>query len=237
MQLSLYRGRLIENPFSRTFEFGPNLDIFPKVYEAYEQMIAEEPDPNQKNGFRRAERNVIKDAVYFLYVADRIADAARWYRVLQEKYPDDPLLDGQPEVTARNFSLDEYAVARVQGDANETDRNRMKAIIEGLLINSYHNLILGEDERYEGFQRLATQLWEAYQKKIATRKEAIGLPELGEIAKELVDRMLDVETGMPPEMRAILRTKLRMPAEAPAPASTNAPPASAISTNAPAVAR
>ncbi|HMP81305.1 MAG TPA: hypothetical protein PKA41_01210, partial [Verrucomicrobiota bacterium] len=239
MQLSFYRGRLVENPFEEAFEFGPNLDIFPKVYDAYDEMIANEPDENQKTGFRRAQRNIVKDAVYFNYVQNRIAEAARWYRVLQDKFPDAPLLDDNLTANPQNTSLEEYAVQRVQGDVNETDRNRIKAIIEGLLIQSYHALLIDEEDRAAGFQRLARLVLDNYQKQIESRDMAIGLPTLEEIASELLGRMLDVERGMPPEMRAVLRTKLRLPAEtAPAP-STNSPAASitvpAPATNAPAV--
>ena len=239
MQLSFYRGRLVANPFDEVFEFGPNLDIFPKVYDAYEEMIAEEPDPNQKSGFTRALRNIIKDAVYFNYVQNRIADAAKWYGVLVDRFPDAQLLENDTNSLARAISLDEYAVGRVQGEVNETSRDRIKAVIEGLLIQSYHALLLDEDDRYEGFQRLAAQVLNNYESKIdvGKGKERIGLPTLSEIASELLNRMLDVEHGLAPEMRAILRTKLRLPAEAAPPATTNAPPSSAsataISTNAP----
>ena len=42
MQLSFQRGRLVTNPFAKAFEFGPNLDIIPKVNFAYEQAAQED---------------------------------------------------------------------------------------------------------------------------------------------------------------------------------------------------
>lgn len=239
MQLSFYRGRLVENPFEGAFEFGPNLDVFPKVYEAYSEMIAQEPDADQKTGFTRAQRNLVKDAVYFNYVQNRIAEATKWYRVLQDKYPDTLLLDNDTNATPRTVTVDEYAVRRVQGDVNETSRDRLKAIIEGLVIQSYHSLLLDEDDRAEGFIRLARLARDNYEKEIESRKQAIGLPPLEEMAREVRERMLDTERGMPFEMRAVLRTKLRMEPESAPEASTNSLPDSVItpapSTNAPAI--
>ena len=41
MLLSFQRGRLEQDPFSKTFEFGPNLDIIPNVNAAYERNFDE----------------------------------------------------------------------------------------------------------------------------------------------------------------------------------------------------
>jgi hypothetical protein len=65
--------------------------------------------------------------------------------------------------------------------------------------------------------------------KIDSRQEAIGLPPLNEIAREVRDVMLDPTSGLPPEARAILRTELGMsPETASNKPATNAAPASAI---------
>ena len=80
MQMSFHRGRLVANPFAKAFEFGPNLDIIPKVSAAYEQ--AAEEDENNRDHILRAHRNFLRDAVYFLYVHNRLADAAQWYKYL-----------------------------------------------------------------------------------------------------------------------------------------------------------
>ena len=63
------------------------------------------------------------------------------------------------------------------------------------------------------------------------RTEAIGLPPLADIDREMLRRLLDPESGVPLEERAVLRTKLGLPAEAPVlpeapgpPTATNAPP-------------
>jgi hypothetical protein len=224
MQMSFQRGRLVTNPFAQAFEFGPNLDIIPKVSSAYEQ--AAEEDKENHDHILRAHRNFLRDAVYFLYGNNRVADAAYWFKYIGQKYPNQIMIDGKTNSFPRNITLEEYVVSKIQEDINETSRDRVRAIIEGLLVNSYNSLVIDEDERSAGFQLLARQVWNAYMSKIPKdRIEAIGLRPLEETDREVRGRLLDVEHGWPPEVRAVLRTKLGLPKEEPPPiAGTNAPP-------------
>jgi hypothetical protein len=223
MLLSFQRGRLVVNPFEKSFMFGPNLDIIPKVDSAYSQ--AEEEDEPNRDHIQRAHRNFLCDAVYFLYVHNRIAEAAKWFRTIGTNYPKDMLLTGKTNSLPANLTLDQYAVARVQEDVNETSRDRVTSAIEGLINNSYESLVLDEDERAAGFNRLAKKIWEAYQSAIYNgRESSIGLDPLPEIEKRILNRLLDPDEGMPAEARAVLRTKLGLPAQtAPAPAGAAEP--------------
>jgi len=223
MQMSFQRGRLVSNVFIHRFEFGPNLDIIPKVSAAYEQAAQE--DVKNHDHILRAHRNFLRDAVYFLYENNRIADAAYWFRYLGNKYPDNTLLDGDTNSYPRNLTLDEYAVRRVQEDVNETSKDRVQAAIEGMFQNAFTSLALGEDERAAGFELMAQKLWTLYQSKIETREKAIGLPPLADIKRSVLDRLLDPQGRTPPEVRAVLRTKLGLGPESLVPAAiTNAPP-------------
>ena len=225
MLLSFHRGRLVTNPYAKAFEFGPNLDIIPKVNFAYEQ--AAEEDKNNRDHILRAHRNFLRDAVYFLYAHNRLADAAQWFKYLSTRYPDKTLLDGQTNSLPANLTLDKYAVARVQGDVSDSGgHDRTRAIIEGLLVNSYRSMVLAEDSAAAGFKLLARQLWLSYQSGIPKeRMAAIGLRPFEEIDLEVRKRMLSPEGGEPPEVRAVLRTKLGEPPETtPPPGATNSPP-------------
>jgi hypothetical protein len=223
--LSFMRGRLTENPFEKVFEFGPNLDIIPKVNDSYEEMFAAEADPGQKVGILRAQRNFLRQAVYFLYVHNRMADAAKWFKYLGQKFPNQSILDSDPRALPATLTLDEYAVACVETDLNETSRDRVVSMLEGLLMTSYNNMLIDEEDRATGLRLLARKAWEIYQTKVpAERQDAMGLPPLEQINRDVVNRLLDPEQGMPPEMRAVLRTKLGLPKEttpeaAPAPAA------------------
>jgi len=225
MLLSFQRGRLVTNPFAHTFEFGPNLDIIPKVNFAYEQAAKE--DEKNRDHIETAHRNFLRDAVYFLYEYNRLADAAHWYKYLSTKFPNKPLLDSQPHSLPATLTLDQYAVARVQDDVgNHGGADRTKAAVEGLLFNSYERMVLNEDSAAAGFKLLAQQVWKSYQSDIPKdRMSAIGLTPFEEIDQEVRRRMLDPQQGEPPEVRAVLRTKLGEPPEATAPpAATNAAP-------------
>lgn len=229
MQMSFHRGRLVANPFAQAFEFGPNLDIIPKVSEIYQE--AAEEDTANRDHILRAHKNFLKDAIYFLYVHNRMQESARWFRYFGEKYGNFTMLDNDTNSYPRNLTLDQFAVAKVQEDVTETSKDRVQSSIEGLLVNSYMNLSLGEEDRAAGFRLLAQRVWESYMSKVpAERIEAIGLRPFDEINQKIVERILDPNEGPPYEVRATLRSTLGLPAEPPP--STNAPPAQ-LGTNAP----
>lgn len=223
MQICFQRGHLVNNPMVK-LELGPNLDIIPHVSAAYEQAAQE--DVNNHDHILRAHRNFLRDAVYFLYVHNRLEDAAKWWKYLGEKYPNSNVLDSKPNSRPSTLTLDEYAVSRVQEDVGETSPDRVTAILEGLIANAYESLAVGEDDRAAGFQLLAGKVRTTYTSKTTARGEAIALPALQNIQRDVLNRMLDPQNGLPFQMRATLRTKLGMSAETEvpaAPASTNAP--------------
>ena len=227
MQLSWQRGRLVQDPFDKErVQFGPNLDVIPKVNDTYMAMYAEETEFGQRQGILKAHRNFLRQAIYSLYVYNRITDAAKWFKLLGEQYPDKIIIDGDMNSFPRNVTLDQFAVACVQEDINDMSQDRVRTVIEGLLVTSYTSLIVDEDDRAAGLKNLARKAWQTYQTKIPTeRQSAIGLPPFAEIDRDVRTRMLNPENGLPPEARARLRTKLQLPAET-APAagdSTKAP--------------
>jgi hypothetical protein len=230
MLLSFQRGRLVTNPFANAFEFGPNLDIIPKVNFAYEQAANE--DEKNRDHIEKAHRNFLRDAVYFLYEYNRLADAADWYKYLATKYPNKPVLDGKTNSLPAAVTLDQYAVARVQEDVSDSGgHDRTEGVIEGLLENSYQSMVLNEDAHAAGFKLLARQIWISYQSTMPKeRLAAIGLRPFEEIDQEVRRRMLDPRGREPPEVRAVLRTILGEPPETPAPpGATNALPERASS--------
>ena len=234
MQLSFQRGRLVTNPFAKRFEFGPNLDIIPKVSFAYEQ--AAEEDEENRDHILRAHRNFLRDAVYFLYEYNRMADAEQWYRYMAKHFPGDHVIDGQLDSTADKVSLDDYCLSRIQEDVSGTPRDRIKGTIEGLLFSAYRSLAVdGEEERYAGYRALAKKARESYMSRIGTvRQDAISVPPFEEIDQEVRARVLDPKGGTPAEIRAILRTRLNMRPESAAPEAPPAPAGSGgAATNAP----
>jgi hypothetical protein len=218
MLLAFQRGRIIPNYFERRFEFGPNLDLIPRVDAAYNEQMAE--DPVNRDHIAGAHRNFLRDAVYYLYIHNRIADAAKWFKVLGEKYPSKTIIDGDRNSFPRNVQLDEFCVAKLQEDIGGTSQIGMKNILEGLITQSYMSLILGENDRAAGFKQLALRAYDRYQSKVTTRAGTIDMPPFGHIQRDVLGRMLDPKTGLPSGMAAQLATALGVPLPA---RSTNAP--------------
>ncbi|HLP78358.1 MAG TPA: hypothetical protein VK327_15750 [Candidatus Paceibacterota bacterium] len=222
MLLSFQRGRLITNSLNASMDLGPNLDIIPHVNEAYESMMREAPDEAFK--IENGHRSFLRQAVYSLYVNNRVAEAAKWFKYLGEKYPNKPVIDDDPKSFPRNLTLEEYAVSNLQVDINETSRDRIKAAIEGFLTQSFHAMILGQNDRAVAFRLLANKVWDRYHEKIPKdRWPAIGLPPVSDTAEVILKDLLNPENGLPAEARAILRTEMRMQPEEPSATTTNSP--------------
>ncbi len=232
MLQALYHGRLVINPFDKSYDYYPDLDLVSKLNHAYNTMYAEEPDAGQKDSIKHAQRNFLRDAVYFLYEDNRIAEAAKWFAYLSRNFPDQPLLDNDPNSLPSQLTLDQYAVACVQGDVKDIDQNRTLSAVEGLLGRAYYELAVGDDNRYAGFKLLANKIYDRYHKQVASfqGQARVGLPPLADINRMVLNQLLDPKKGLPYAARAVLRTQLRLPPET---ASTNAPPAAAVSTNMP----
>jgi hypothetical protein len=185
MQLSFQRGRLVANQFQKKFEFGPNLEIIPKVSAAYEQAMVE--DEKNRDHIGKGHKNLLKDVVYFLYTYNREKDAAYWFKYLREKYP-----EGIPA----NKTLDDYAVDRVQEEMGDTSRDRMEGMLEGMTASSFYNLAIDEDDRAVALDRLAKSAWTRFQTKIAGSQEQ-GFP--AQMANQLRTKLnLPAPTNAPP---------------------------------------
>ncbi len=228
LQLSFQRGKLVADPYTETFEFGPNLEIVDKVSAAYEQAM--EDEPNMRANIETAHRNLLGNAIYFLYANDRIPEALKWFRYLGQKYPEKPLLTGQPNSLPGNISLEEFALGRIVEDVSETSRDRVTAILYGHARTGYRFLALGNRKQFEGLRNLSRVLYRTYMGKIGAgaNRERVGLPPVEQIEQEVLQELLDPQRSpWPFELRNALRAAMGLPLEiAPAPTpDTNAPPA------------
>jgi hypothetical protein len=156
------------------------------------------------------------------------------------QYPDKTIIDGDTNSFPRNVTLDEYAVACVQGDIGDTSQERTTAAVQGLLARAYIALAIGQDDRYAGFKLLAGKVYEHYQAEISRMKanlQRIGLPPFADLNRAVLNQLLDPQAGAPYAMRAVIRSQLGMPGETNAPpmtVSTNTAAAATVSSNAPA---
>jgi hypothetical protein len=230
-------GRMIANPFDNSYSLGPNLELIPKVNEAYTKMFAEETQPGMRDGILKAQRNFLRDAVYFLYENFRMADATKWYKYLGDNFPEKPILDGDPTSLPKNLTLDEYAVKRVQSELGDTSQERTAAVIQGLLVHAYAELALSAEDRYQGYLNLAKQVYHSYDVRVSSKgvvQDRVKLPSFKDLNQTVLNDLLDSQNGMPYAARAVLRTQLGMPAETNAPAISpiKETPSGVASTNA-----
>ena len=233
---AFHHGRIESDAFGRPY-LGPNLDLVGTVNQAYLDFYADEKDQGQRDGILKAHRNFLRDAVYFLYEANRIGEAQKWFNYLGEKYPDKPIIENQPDSLPKTLTLDEYAVAVVQIDIGETSQERVTAAIEGLLARAYFALAGGQDDRYENFRRLAQRVYDRYTAKTSAAKGDVRIPLMpfNDMNRTVVKQLLDPQRGLPYAARAVLRTQLGLPAEAvELPPTNNVPAVAAPATTAPA---
>ncbi|HTR42698.1 MAG TPA: hypothetical protein VMH87_13885 [Pseudomonadales bacterium] len=231
-------GAIIDNPFVKEIEMGPNVPLIPKVNDAYEAFMKD--DTNNAQHIAVAHRNFLADAAYFQYEQNNIPEAQKWYKLLSQLYPDKTLLDNDPNSYPRNLTLDDFAVGRVNQDFHDTSQNNTTAAIEGLLIRAYEAMALGDEDRYTGLTLLARKVYNRYQDQAGKYEKSFNrtkLPPFKDLNQVVLDHILDPQSGLPYAARAVIRTQLKMPPEgkaSSASASTNSVPMSISSpTNAP----
>lgn len=212
-------GAIIDNPFTKEIEMGPNIPLIPKVNDAYVSYMQE--DTNNTQHIAVAHRNFLADAAYFLYEQNDMTDAAKWYKLLGQLYPNKTLLDNDPNSYPTNLTLDEFAVGRVNQDVHDTSKDNTTAALDGLLVRSYVSLALGDYDRYIGLRLLAQKVYKKYQDQAARYEKDFNRTKLSpfsDIDKDVTNHLLDPQNGLPSyAARAVIRTQLKMPPETMAP--------------------
>jgi hypothetical protein len=207
VQTAFRRGRVLSGPRGELREILPNLDLAARASDTYDRMAEEEPQ--RREGIGTAHKFFLKDAVYFLYVYNRRAEAARWFDTLRQRYPD--AVDAQVD-------LDTFAVNRVTEQIERSSMDQVRAILLGTLTTAYVSLALGETDRYAGYEALAQRVWQNHHNKFATAQGRVGLPPLPELKQIALNDLLDPQRGLLPELQAQLRSALNLPPGTNAPA-------------------
>ena len=123
------------------FIYAPNLDIVPQANKAYLDMMNLETEPGMKVNISVAHKNFLKWATYYLYVYGRKSDAAHWWTVMHELYPN---------VTPAGQDLEQYALERAQETVGETSHDDAKAVIDALCGEAFDDVI-GDADRLHHF--------------------------------------------------------------------------------------
>jgi hypothetical protein len=184
------------------------VDIVPQANKAYLEIM--ELEPEMQRNLSTAHRNFIRWAVYYLYVYGRTNQANYWWNFLKETYP-----DSIPE----GMDLEQYAFERAQETMGETGHDDAKAVIVGFIRQGFLSAAVGEDARALSYMRFAERHRNRYQESVGPISiDRVGLPEMDELKKGVLDELLDPETGLDPLLAAQLRTNLGLPAPSQEPA-------------------
>ena len=212
---SVFRGRILLERPDGSYVFGPDLNKIPAAFEAYEKMLAEEKD--KPDAVKRAQRNFLREAVNLLYTHNRMREAAQWFKVLRERYPDS---------VPAGEDLDTFVLRRITDNLPQLTQNQARTMIEGLLTRYLYALSLGEDDNAAGLLKMVQGIYRYYNEKIGNQQNRIGLPPISEMNRLIMNEMMNPTNRiLVPEQMARLRTVF--PAGT-AP-TTNTPPANSAS--------
>jgi hypothetical protein len=213
MQMAFRRGRLIRVAFTEDlsrFDFGPNLDMVENANRAYEEMMA--ADEEWRDHIATGHRNMIEDATWFLFTYNRMEEARYWFNYLKEEYPESlgPNID--------NVTLEDFAIAKLSVIANETDRDRVKLILEGYIESAYINLANGDENKFIGLDRLARIIYNNFQEGISKISDPesrirVALPPYDLIREDVLKQLLASDSqSITPYVQNLLRTALGLSA-------------------------
>jgi hypothetical protein len=205
LHMSVLRGRIVLAQADGTYVFGPDLGKIAMAHDGYEKMLAEETE--KLDPILKAHRNFLKEAVYLLYIHNRLVEANRWMAVLKQKYP---------EAVPADQSVETYALKRMTGNITELNHNRVKAMLDGFIRQHFEHLAIDDDDRAAGFLLQARRIWAFYDSSIQSRREQLRMESIEDMYVRIRDELLDPKSGISSGYAARLRTKLNLPApEAP----------------------
>jgi hypothetical protein len=214
----------ITNWTRENFVLRPNLDQIPTISASYERMIAEETNNPQglQQNMETAHKNFLKQAIYLLYEDGREKDAQHWFTHLKTIYTN--AFVGKEA----NISLENFAVSQIITDNNETDQDKVEASILGMFDNEFLCLITDNDDQAINYDNMAKKIWKHYNDQtVGASKERLELKSIAQLRQYVLDRLMNPNGGLSPRARAILKSKLNLPAEQPKPAPAAPAPAPA----------
>lgn len=194
-------GRLIENFADRRLDYGPNLDLLTQVHDTFEEAIAADPDRQDYIG--RAHKNFHLEVVPLLYTHNRLAEAAVWFRNLQEEYPG---------TVPPEMGLEAFVIEQVTRLGTQLSPERTRGIIEGLLVSGYRHYALGDEPQAVGHVQLAKQIWLRCETRFAGQEGRVGLPPFEALQRGVFDQVLGGQTPISGNLAEHLRQRAGLPA-------------------------
>ena len=176
------QGGLFVNPAEKIFIPGPNLAVFEKARQAYEEAIAANPG---EASMQSGHRNFLRSAVMMLYTHHRLSEARKTFDDLRRRYP-------APEYA---LGLDAFVYANLTVLMENISQREATGIVLGALQQSWFWLAMGDEDRALGFQQMARTVWNQYMKTrrgtdVAERAGLAPIEQLSEQAKAMVGQSL-----------------------------------------------
>lgn len=187
MQQAFQRGRLIEHQGTNRVDFGPNLNMIPKVNAGYEEM--KNADPEKREYISRAQVNFLKEAVQYLYTGSRHREAAQWFDYSRTNFTD---------FVPPGQSLDEFVVAGVTEVVSQANPGRIRALLEGMVTQYLQARYYGEDDEANGHALLARRVWEFYAEKHKDSPN-VRMASLQEIEADMRARLFEAAPRSVPD--------------------------------------
>jgi len=203
MLMAVRRGRMIENKAARTLKFGPNIHIIAKANQAYEDMMAAEPEA--KFALEQGHRTFLMRAVRDLYLHNQKEEALEWFKYGKQYYAD-WLPGGDQDIEA-------FIVEYITEDLGANSQDDFKSLIISYLIQAFYYLAIGDEDQFLGFQGVAKKIWQKYyetnyQFDIERLEEKLKLPPFEELRKEAILYMFTPEAGYHPQVLEQLEFKM-----------------------------
>ena len=213
MQLAFRRGRLIPVPIGDVseFDFGPNLDLVVNADKSFRDMMAAENE-EWRNHIKTGHKNMIAEAAYYCFTHNRRDEAAQWFEMLNNEYP---------QAVRPGLSLDQFCVERISELLNETSRDRVRVLLDGVLSTAFYNIAIGEDEQGFNNLQLAEKAYVKFVKETSVSDSdnqygRVMFPAFSVIKSGVLKSLLDPDLSpWHPQLRMNLRSELGLPAPSP----------------------
>ncbi|MBI3869010.1 MAG: hypothetical protein HY299_10830 [Verrucomicrobia bacterium] len=178
---------------------SPRFDLIEVTHKAFEDLAREEKTAKGYS-IMVAHRNFVREMIYQLYAANRIAEAERWFKLVRERYPD--FTDGQTK-------MEPYALGRLQELIQDGNYQRTKSILLGFIQSQVYAEALDEEDNVLHYEYLAQTLYTRFMAKYGGT-DRIKLQDFSDIQREVLCDLLNPETGLYPHLAARVMSRRKI---------------------------
>jgi hypothetical protein len=184
-----------------------NVFLFPdlRMYDRYDQVLRALMKEYSETGgdpemLTVAYRNFMKRAVLLFYQAGHIDKALKIYNTLRKEYPNDSEVQ---------VSLTEYARTRLLHELEGIGISDATQIVTLMLHEAYARYAVGDDDEAFGREKMAREVYDAYQKTSNGESDRAGLPDFNIMRYIGLSSFLS-DASYPDELKQSLMNRIRI---------------------------